>query len=94
MGRGGQGHHAGLPAPKSIHAFYITARYEEGLSCCESLWLSFGHPNDFLFWKQESLPPSPCSVAVARSPDSLTQNAWKSLLQSLWLEKSLPSFNL
>lgn len=47
-----------------------------------------------LFWKQESFLPSPCSVAVARSPDSLTQNAWKSLLQSLWLEKSLPSFNL
>lgn len=29
-----------------IHAFYITIRYEEGLSCCESLWLSLGRPDD------------------------------------------------
>lgn len=94
MGRDGQGHQSGLLALKS----------HPGLLYCIILWggsllpvkvvgsplviqliFCLGNRSHFCL---------PLTQVPAGSPDPLIPDAWKGLLQLLWLKKSLLSFNL
>lgn len=95
MGRDGQGHQSGLLAPKSHPCLlYCIILWGGSLLPVKVIGSPLVIRLIFCFGNRSHFCLPLTQVPAAHSPDPLIPDAWKGLLQWLWLKKSLLSFNL